>query len=89
MRIVYHQATYRRHRQERFSVERRQGGMVGTRAEAWLDESEVAHARHLVVELQDVESETRGDAPVARGMPMGVSTRTASARAAQAPLVHV
>lgn len=84
-----HEVTLRRRRVESIAVERRQGGMASTRVEAWLEESEVVHVRHLTVELSDIDTETRGDASTARGLPMPVLTRAASAGAAKVPTVQL
>ena len=71
MRITNDQVTMHRRRVEKILVERRQGGMAEARLEGWSDEFESAHARHLVVELPDVGTEARGEAPAARGLPTG------------------
>ena len=89
MQISDHEVTFRRRRVESTAVERWQGDMARTRAGTWLEESEVVHARHLTVELSDVETETRGDASTARGLPIDVSTCAASAGAAKAPAVQL
>lgn len=70
MRITCSQADFRHCNVEKRTVERGQDqGKTTIRAEGWSVELESVHARQLVVELPDVETEARGEAPTARGWP--------------------
>lgn len=71
MRITCSQVDLRHCNVERNIVERRQRGMTTIRVEGWSVELKSVHARHLIVELRDAEAEVRGEAPKARGWPMG------------------
>lgn len=65
MKVTDCQAIFHRCRVEAVLAERRQG-MAGVRVEGWSGEHEFVHARHLVI-----ETDGRGEAPTARGRPMG------------------
>ena len=82
MRITRSQADFSRCNVEKNSVERGQGGMTTLRVEGWSVELASAHARHLVVELPDAETEARGEAQTARRWPMGDVASVADAAVA-------
>lgn len=79
MKITCSQADFRHCNVEKSTVERGQGGKTTIRVEGWSVELESVHARHLVVELPDAETEARGEAPTARGWPMGDGASVADA----------
>ena len=85
MRITCSQADFRHCNVEKHIFERRQAGMTTIRVEGWSVELESVHARHLVVELPDAETEARGEAPAARGWPMGDVASVAEARVENLP----
>lgn len=71
MKVTHSQVIAHRRREGGLLVERGQGHTDSTRAASWLEESEVVHARHLVVELPDIEADARRESSAARGLPMG------------------
>ncbi|MDE0272514.1 MAG: hypothetical protein OXP11_15075 [Gammaproteobacteria bacterium] len=82
-RIRFSRATVHRRSVEEIAIERTQGGVASTRAEVCVDVSETVHAVRLLVELPDVETETRAGASVARDWPRVASAPAVSYTAVQ------